>query len=80
MNTAERRVRLFRDGTHQALCIPQEMEFQGDEALVHKEGDSLIVTPVRRGRLLELLDSWEPLDESLPEIDSELGMLDDADL
>lgn len=80
VNSPERRVRLFRNGANRALRIPREMEFDGDEALVRKEGDTLIVTPVRRGRLLELLDTWEPLEESLPDVDADLGPLDDVDL
>jgi len=27
-----------------------------------------------------LLDTWEPLDESLPDVDADLGPLDDVDL
>lgn len=80
MNAPERRVRLFRNGANRALRIPRDMEFEGDEALVRKEGDTLIVTPVRKGRLLELLDSWEPLEDPFPDVDSDLGALDDMDL
>lgn len=80
MNAPERRVRLFRNGANRALRIPRDMEFEGDEALVRKEGDTLIVTPVRKGRLLELLDSWEPLEGPFPDVDSDLGALDDVDL
>lgn len=80
MNAPERRVRLFRNGANRALRIPRDMEFEGDEALVRKEGDTLIVTPVRKGRLLELLDSWEPLEDPFPDVDSDLGTLDDVDL
>lgn len=80
VNAPERRVRLFRNGANRALRIPRDMEFEGDEALVRKEGDTLIVTPVRKGRLLELLDSWEPLEDPFPDVDSDLGTLDDVDL
>jgi antitoxin VapB len=43
----------------------------GTEVLVRKEGDRLILTPVRQNRLTALLDSWEPLDESMPEVADE---------
>ena len=56
------------------------MDFDGDEAILRKEGDTLVVTPVRQGRLLELIDSWEPIDDPFPDIDDDLGPLDDIRL
>jgi antitoxin VapB len=44
--TAERHVRLFRNGRNQALRIPREFELAGDEAIIRREGDRLIVEPV----------------------------------
>ena len=64
----ERLVRLFRNGRNQALRIPREFELEGNEAIVHKEGDRLIVEPVKKRGLLQLLDSWKPLEEDFPEI------------
>jgi antitoxin VapB len=49
MSTSERHVRLFRNGRNQALRIPREFELEGEEALIHKEGDRLIVEPIRKG-------------------------------
>ena len=46
MEQRERHVRLFRNGRNQALRIPREFELEGDEAIVRKEGDRLIVEPV----------------------------------
>ena len=80
MADLERHVRLFRNGRNQALRIPREFEFEGNEAIVRKEGDRLIVEPVRKGRLLALLGSLEPLDESFPDVDEDLVPLDDVDL
>ena len=34
-----------------------------------KEGDRLILTPIRKNHLLDLMASWEPLDEGLPEVE-----------
>lgn len=67
--TSERRASLFRNGRNQAVRIPREWEIEGTEVLVRKEGDRLILTPVRKNRLLDLLASWEPLDERLPEVE-----------
>ena len=78
--TQERHVRLFRNGRNQALRIPREFELEGVEAILRKEGDRLIVEPVRKGRLLALLRSLVPMAESLPDIDEELPPLDDTKL
>ena len=64
-----RKVRLFRNGRNQAVRIPREFELPGEEALLRKEGDKLILEPVRRKRsLIEILDSLRPIDEVLPAI------------
>ena len=77
----ERHVRLFRNGRNQALRIPRELELDADEAIVRKDGDHLIVEPVRRRPdLATLLAGWEPLDEILPDVDEDLLPLDDIRL
>ncbi len=78
MATAERHVRLFRNGRNQALRIPREFELEGEEALIRKEGDRLIVEPIRKGRLLALLASLEPMAEPFPDVDDDLSPLDDV--
>ncbi len=77
MTTPGRHVRLFRNGRNQALRIPREFELEGEEAILHKEGDRLIVEPVRKGKLLKLLASMEPLEETFPDVDDDLPPLDD---
>jgi antitoxin VapB len=78
MAKTERHVRLFRNGRNQALRIPREFELEGDEAILRKKGDCLIVEPVRKGRLLALLGDLEPLDEPFPDVDEDLAPLDDV--
>lgn len=65
----ERHVRLFRNGCNQALRIPREFELEGNEAIIRKEGDRLIIEPVTKKGLAALLSSWKPLDDELPEIE-----------
>ena len=77
---SERYVRLFRNGRNQALRIPREFELDGDEAIIHKEGDRLIVEPVKKGGLLALLASLKPIDETFPDVDEHLPPLDDVEL
>jgi antitoxin VapB len=76
----ERHVRLFRNGRNQALRIPREFELEGDEAILRKEGDRLIIEPVRKGRLLNLLAGLEPLEEDFPDVDADLPALDEVDV
>ena len=80
MAETERHVRLFRNGRNQALRIPREFELEGDEAVLRKEGDRLIIEPVRKGQLLAVLASLEPLEEAFPDVDEDLAPLDDVDL
>ncbi|MGB5200385.1 MAG: AbrB/MazE/SpoVT family DNA-binding domain-containing protein [Sedimenticolaceae bacterium] len=80
MAETERHVRLFRNGRNQALRIPREFELEGNEAVLRKEGDRLIIEPVRKGRLLAVLASLEPLEEPFPDIDADLAPLDDVEL
>ena len=81
MNTvAERHIRLFKNGRNQALRIPREFELPGDEAIIHKEGDRLIIELSKKKSLLKLLDSWEPEEETLPDVDQGLLSLDDINL
>jgi len=76
----ERHVRLFRNGRNQALRIPREFELSAEEAIIRKEGDRLIVEPVRKGHLLELLANLEPIEETFPDVDEDLPPPDEAEL
>ncbi len=78
MEHTERHVKLFRNGRNQALRIPREFEIKGDEAIIRKEGDRLILEPVRKGQLLSLLRTLDPLEEAFPDIDEDLSSLDDV--
>ena len=65
----QRQVRLFRNGRNQAVRIPVEFELPGDEAIMHRDGDRLVIEPVRKRGLIALLNTMKPLEEGLPEID-----------
>lgn len=66
----ERRcVRLFRNGRNQAVRIPVEFELPGDEAIIHRDGDRLVIEPVRKRGLVALFKTMKPVDEDFPEID-----------
>ena len=64
----ERHVKLFRNGRNQAVRIPREFELPGEDAIMRKDGDRLIIEPERKKTLRQVLASLEPLDEEFPEV------------
>jgi antitoxin VapB len=75
---AARHVKLFTNGRNQAVRIPREFELPGEDAIMRKEGDRLIIEPVPPRSLLSLLATLEPIDEDFPPV-SDLP-IDDVDL
>lgn len=73
-----REVRLFRNNGDKTVRIPVDFELPGDRALLRKEGDRLILEPVRRAGLLGLLAQWEPLDDAFPDIADEPARPEDV--
>ena len=65
----ERHVRLFRNGRNQAVRIPREFELPGQDAIMRKDGDRLIIEPAQPRSLLALLATLSPIEESFPTID-----------
>jgi antitoxin VapB len=67
--SAERQVKLFRNGRNQAVRIPREFELPGEDAVMRKEGSKLIIEATQpKTSLLEWLATLEPLTEDFPEI------------
>ena len=75
-----RRVRLFRTGRNQALRIPLGFELDGAEAVLWRDGDRLVIEPVRQGGLLDLLARLPPLPDEFPDVDDTLGPLDEVEV
>jgi len=67
--TAERHVRLFRNGRNQAVRIPREFELPGEDAVMRKEGDRLIIEPAPKRSLREILATLSPIDEDFGPIE-----------
>jgi antitoxin VapB len=63
-----RHVRLFRNGANQAVRIPREFELPGQDAIMSRDGDALIIRPARPRSLLSLLRTLKPLKEDFPKI------------
>jgi antitoxin VapB len=73
-----RHVKLFTNGRNQAVRIPREFELPGEDAIMRKEGDRLIIELAPPRSLLALLAALEPIEEEFPTL-SDLP-LDDVDL
>jgi len=46
--TEAARAKLFRNGRSQAVRLPKAFRIQGDEVTVRREGDAVILEPVRK--------------------------------
>lgn len=86
-DSPERHVRLFRNGANQAVRIPKEFELPGQEAVMWREGERLIIEAVQpryeKGSVQALLAALDelakagPIDEPFPDVDEGLLALDD---
>jgi antitoxin VapB len=63
---AGRPVKLFKDGRNRALRVSRDFKFPGEEAIVSKEGDRLIIEPAPAKSLLAVLKGLPTLDEDFP--------------
>jgi antitoxin VapB len=66
---AERHVKLFKNGRNQAVRIPREFELPGEDAIMRKEGDRLIIEPAPKKSLRAVLATLQTLDEDFPSIE-----------
>jgi antitoxin VapB len=90
IDTGARAVKLFRNGANQALRIPKEFELPGTDALIHREGNKLIIEAVRNkpqkgtaaalAAALREMAAEGPIEEDFPDVDAGLLPLDDIDL
>ena len=69
--TPERHVKLFKNGRNQAVRIPREFELPGDDAIIRKDGNKLIIEAVPPRSLLALLATLQPLGEETPFVSDE---------
>jgi antitoxin VapB len=59
---------LFRNGRNQAVRIPVEFELPGNEAIMRRDGDRLVIEPVRKRGLVALLKTMKPVEDDFPQI------------
>ena len=65
-------VKLFRNGRNQAVRIPREFELPGNDAIMRREGERLIIEAAPPKSLLAVLEKLNPISEKFPPI-RELG-------
>ena len=65
----ERWVKLFKNGRNQAVRIPREFELPGEDAVIRKEGQRLIIEPAPPKSLLAVLATLQTLEEEFPPIE-----------
>ena len=75
-----RLVHLFRNGRNQAVRIPRDMELDADVVMLRSEGNCLILEPVPATPLLDRLATLATIDDAFPDVDEEIGTLDDIRL
>jgi antitoxin VapB len=80
VHSHQQHVRLFRNGRNQAVRIPKDFEMDCDEAIIRKEGNKLVLEPVKKDGLLNILMSLEPIKETFPDVDESLLPLDDINI
>jgi antitoxin VapB len=83
-------VRLFRNGANQAVRIPREFEFEAQEVVMTKVGNTLVLEALspkpKKGTaaaLLAALNSmkdWPAVTEPFPNADEGMLPLDEIDL
>jgi antitoxin VapB len=64
----EQLVHLERVGSRQMLYIPREFELAGENVLIRKEGERLIVEPAQKSSLLAYLATLEPIEDEFPDL------------
>ena len=64
-----RHVKLFKNGRNQAVRIPREFELPGEDAIMRRDGDKLVIEAVPPKSLLAILAELRPIEETFPEID-----------
>jgi antitoxin VapB len=57
-SAARARAKLFTHGGSQAVRLPKDFRFEGKEVAIRKDGDAVILEPVRK----DFKDLWAKLD------------------
>jgi antitoxin VapB len=77
-----REAKLFRNNKSQAVRIPADFELPGDKVKIYKDGERLIIEPIKSRNLLSALKGLEPLgtEDAFPDVDGGLLSAKDIEL
>ena len=50
--------KLFKNGRSQAVRLPKEFRFEGDEVSIRRVDGGVLLEPVKRKRTREEIDAW----------------------
>ena len=67
--TVERHVKVFKNGRSRAVRIPKELDLFGDELVMRRDGERVILERPPKEKLADILARLKPIDEEWPEID-----------
>ena len=60
---------MFKIGRSQAVRIPREFELPGEDAIMRRDGDKLVIEATPPKLLLAILAELGPIEDGFPEID-----------
>jgi antitoxin VapB len=73
-DTEKRRARLFRNGRSQAVRIPKEFEFEGEEVFITQDGEGkLTLEPIARKKSLISMLDWLREQGPIPDFPGDPG-------
>ena len=58
----------FQKRSQPSGAIPRSFELSGNEAILRKEGDRLVLEPLPKQSLFEVIHSWKGSSEDFPEV------------
>lgn len=76
----QRKIKLSQIDNNQILKIPREFTLSTNEVILRKENGYLIIKPITKPSLLQVLATLPILDEDFPDIDENLPPLDDVEV
>jgi antitoxin VapB len=78
MTTTRQTIKIVRQGERQTIQLPPEFEFDDEELVLYKDGDTIVIRTLKSLSLIEYLDTLEPLEEEFPEVED--LPIDDVDI
>ncbi len=62
--SSNKTAKLFQNGKSQAVRLPKEFRFEGNEVYIRKQGDEVVLSPLKA--------NWQPFWESLEQFSEDI--------